>query len=367
MRVTVLTDNLRQGLGFVNHAVSQRSQLPVLLNFLIQAKRGGLSFSATDLEIGVSVNVPAKVEEEGSITVSAKTFFDLVSNIPYEKTTLSLRDTSLDLVSEKIKSSFSTIPSSEFPKLFEEKGERVGVIKKEDLALLGKVVFAAAEDIGSRPALSGILISGKESGLEVVAADGYRMSLLRGFSLGGKKQEKLLLPARVIRELLVQKNIGGDIEIFVSEKGGQVIFEGSDFLLGGRLIEENFPDYEKIIPDDFSTLAIFDRDEAINAVKVCSVFAREAANVIRLSINKAGVTFSSDASSVGENEVLVEAKVEGEENEIAFNSRFLTDALSSVREGNIRFEMTGSLSPGVFKEEGNKNFLHIIMPIRVQG
>lgn len=368
MRATVLTDNLREKLGFVNHAVSQRSQLPVLLNFLIQARKGELSFSATDLEVGISVNVAAKVEEEGSITVSAKTFFDLVSNIPFDKTSLSLRETSLDLVSEKIKSSFSTIPSSEFPKLYEEKGEKVGVLKKENLHLLGKVVFSAAEDIGSRPALSGILLSETGTGLEAVAADGYRLSLLSNFSLGGKKKTgKLLLPARVIRELLSQKNIEGEVELFVSEKGSQVIFEGGDFFLVGRLIEENFPDYEKIIPDDFSTLAIFDKEEALSAVRVCSVFAREAANVIRLSIRKGGIVFSSDASSVGTNEVLVEAKVEGEENEIAFNSRYLTEALSSLKEGNVRFEMAGPLSPGVFKEEGNKNFLHIIMPIRVQG
>ena len=224
MRATVLTDNLRRGLGFVNHAVSSRNQLPILLNFLIQAKKGELKFSATDLEIGISVNVPARVDEDGSITVPAKTFFDLVSNVPYEKTTISLKDSSLELTSEKIKSTFSTIPSSEFPKLFEEKGDKVGEIKEGDLLLLGKVVIAAAEDIGSRPALSGILLSETPLGLEVVAADGYRLSLLKGFSIRGKKSKnRTLLPSRVIRELLSQKNVG-DIQVFVSERGRQVIF-----------------------------------------------------------------------------------------------------------------------------------------------
>ena len=362
-----MTDNLRSGLGFVNHAVSSRNQLPVLLNFLIQAKKGELKFSATDLEIGISVNVPAKVEKEGEITVPAKTFFDLISNITQDKVTFSLDDNVLNLTSEKLKTSFSTIPSSEFPKLFEERGERVGSIKKEDMGLLGKVVFSASEDIGSRPALSGILIAEGGDGLEVVATDGYRLSLLKGFSLGSKKTRRLLLPARVIKEMLSQKNLPSETELFVSEKGSQVLFAGEDSLLVGRLIEENFPDYAKIIPQDFSTLAFFDREEAQNAVRVCSVFAREAANIIRLSISKDKITFSSDASSVGANSVEVSAKVEGEENEIAFNSRYLMEALSAMREGNVRFEMTGPLSPGVFKEEGNKNFLHIIMPIKVQG
>lgn len=368
MRATVLTDNLREGIGFVNHAVSMRSQLPILLNFLIQAKKGGLRFSATDLEIGITVDIPAKIEEEGETTVSAKTFFDLVSSIPYEKTTLFLKDTTLHLSSEKIESSFSTTPSSEFPKLFEEKGEKIGEISKENLSLLGKVVFAASDDMTSRPALSGILFSENTRGLDVVAADGYRLSLLSGFSMAGKNgREKLLLPARIIRELLSLKNIPESIDVFVSPQGGQVVFDGKDFILVGRLIEENFPDYEKIIPDDFSTFAVFDKEEALSAVKVCSVFAREAANIIRIVVSKGKVVFSSDASSVGSNSVEVEAKMEGEENEIAFNSHYLTDALSSMKEGPVRFEMTGPLSSGVFREEGNKNFLHIVMPIRVTG
>ena len=367
MKATVLTENFREGLTFVNHAVSSRSQLPILLNFLIQAKKGELVISATDLEIGITVNVPAKTDEEGETTVPAKTLFDLISNVTQEKLVLSLEGPLLNITGEKIKTSFSTMPAGEFPKIQSEKGEGMGVIKKEDMLLLNKVVFAASQDSG-RPALSGVLITGAVGGgTDVVAADGYRLSLLKGFSFGSKKIEKLLLPARVIKELLSQKNMSDEIKLFVSGENSQAIFVQDSSTLVGRLIEAEFPDYAKIVPHDLSVTAIFDKNEAQNAVRICSVFARDAANVMRLTVKKDKVIFSSGASSIGENSVEVEAKVNGEENEIAFNSRYLIDILSVMDGDSVVFEMSGPLSPGVFKEEGNKNFLHIIMPIRVQG
>ncbi|MBI2621386.1 MAG: DNA polymerase III subunit beta, partial [Candidatus Levybacteria bacterium] len=122
-----------------------------------------------------------------------------------------------------------------------------------------------------------------------------------------------------------------------------------------------------IIPDDSSTRAVFDKNLAQGAVRACSVFAREAANIVKLSVGKDKIVFSSSASSVGENEVEVEAKVEGEENEIAFNARYLLEFLGSIDDEEVFFEMTGPLNPGVFKLPKDPDYLHIIMPIRVQG
>ena len=143
--------------------------------------------------------------------------------------------------------------------------------------------------------------------------------------------------------------------------------------MAGRLIEAEFPNYEKIIPSDFSTRVVTDREEFQKAVKTCSVFAREAANIVKLSLekgssSKAGkIVVSASAPSLGETSIDVEAVIEGEENEIAFNARYLLEFLGSVNPEKIIFEMTGPLTPGVFKLDDDKDFLHIIMPIRVQG
>jgi DNA polymerase III subunit beta len=371
MKATVLSDNLRAGLSFAHHGISSRSQLPVLLNFLIEAKDGFLYISSTDLEIGIRTKVAAKVEEEGETTIPAKTFLDLLSNITQDKVDLSTKDSVLELTGQKIKTSFPTLPASEFPKLYSGKGEKEAVIKKQLFDQeVSRVAFAAAPD-ASRPALSGVLVRREGKGFTIVATDGYRLSLKTNFEADGKKESSvsLLVPARVVKELLALKdeNENENIDLYVSDSSNQVLFEYGDTTLVGRLIEVEYPDYKKLIPDDFGTKVVFDKAEALNAVRACSVFAREAANIVKMTIGKDSIVFSASASSVGENTVEVEAEVQGEENTIAFNARYLLDLFSSVGEGKISFEMNGPLSPGVFRLENDPSFLHLIMPIKVQA
>lgn len=364
--VTVLLENLKAALSLAQHGVSSRSQLPVLLNFLLESKKEGLFISSTDLELGLIIKVPAKIESEGETTVSAKTFLDLLSNINSEKVTLKQEDNALLLTAERVHSKFPTIPATEFPKLYQTKGKLAGEFKKQDFdKQVSGVVFAASLDSG-RPALSGLLIKPEEKGISIVATDGYRLSLKEGFSDSANKGiGQLLLPARVLKELVGIKD-QGVIRLFTSEENNQVVFEVGDIILVGRLIEAEYPEYNKIIPHDFGTKAVFGREEAVSAVRACSVIAREAANIVKMTIGKDKILFSSSASSVGENEIEIEAKVDGEENEIAFNSRYLLDFLSSVDDDEISFEMTGPLSPGVFRLGKDKSYLHLIMPIRVQ-
>lgn len=145
-----------------------------------------------------------------------------------------------------------------------------------------------------------------------------------------------------------------------------MIFDTQEITIVGRLIEDTYPDYEKIIPDDFATTVEFERDEVLNAVRQCSIFAREAANIIKMTIMKDKVVFSASASAVGDNEVEVEAKTTGEENQIAFNSKYLVDFLSSIDDERIVFQMNGPLTSGVFKIAGDESFLHLIMPIQIK-
>lgn len=364
---TVLLDNLKTALSLAQHGVSSRAQLPILLNFLLESKKEGLFVSSTDLELGIKIKIPAKIESEGETTVSAKTFLDFLSNISAEKITLKQTGSTLELVTKKVHSKFPTIPAPEFPKLYQIKGNLAGEFKKEDFdKQVSRVVFAASLDSG-RPALSGLLIKPEEKGISLVATDGYRLSLKEGFSESANKGiGQLLLPARVLKELINIKDQGA-IKLFTSEENNQVVFEIGDAILVGRLIEAEYPEYNKIIPQDFGTRATFGREEAASAVRACSVIAREAANVVKMVIGKDKVVFSSSASSVGENEIEVEAKVEGEENEIAFNTRYLLDFFSSVDEDDVVLEMIGPLSPGVFRLGKDRDFLHLIMPIRVQG
>lgn len=369
MKLTLLAENINKKLPFISHAVSSRSQLTSLLNFLIIAKEKELYISATDLEIGIIGKIPANVTEEGEVTVPARTLLELLGNLSSGKVDIYTEKESLFIETAKTKMQLQTQTTKDFPALYEKKGEELMQIEKEWLEKeLKKVVFAASQD-ASRPALSGVLIGEDGEKNVIVATDGYRLSLK---TLAGKVKKKkeedatsIIVPARILRELMSLKE-DGNIGVFVSAENNQVIFSQGDVEIVGRLIEAKFPEYGKIIPADFSIKTTFSRAEMHSAVKTCWVFARETSGIIKLSVGKNKITVSSSTPSVGHGSVEVEARVEGEENEIAFNGRYLLELFSSLDEEEVVFEMTGPLNAGVFKIAGDNSFLHLIMPIRVQ-
>lgn len=368
MKITFLSDNLQNKLSFLNHAVSSRGHLPILSNFLLEVKKGKLIISATDLEIGISSSIPVNVDEEGSTTIPAKNFSDLLANIGNQKITLFLEGNTLKLMGEKIKASFQTTPPDEFPKLYEDKGEELINIKKSQIKdFILRVVFAAAQE-SSRPALSGVLLDKDKNEALFVATDGYRLSMQKNvFTTKEELAKPLVIPSRVVRELLSINEESDGLGVFVSEKNNQVLFTQGETILVGRLIEGEYPDYQKIIPTDFNTKTEINRQDLLNAIKICSVFARETSNIIKLTIEKDRLVVSANSPSVGEDMVEILAKTIGEENEMAFNAKYVLDLLSSLDKDDLVFEMTGPLNPGVFKIKEDNSFLHLIMPIRVQG
>jgi DNA polymerase III subunit beta len=373
MKVSIITDKLRKKIIFVNHAISTRSQLPILLDFLIEAGDGKIKVSATDLEIGIVVEIPAKITEEGSIAVSAKTFTEIMGTISSEKINMETNTEGLLITGEGEEATFQTSPIEDFPKLYEDKGKKIMVLKRETVVGdFSEVVFAASPD-SERPALSGVLIKEEEDGFLLVATDGYRLSLKNNALLKAKKEQTedggaIIVPSRVIRELIQMEKEGEaeDVGVFMSKEKNQIIFFQNDTMLVGRLIEAEFPNYRKIIPTEFSTKTTFDREGLQKAIKAGYVFARQTAGIIKMSIRKEKIIISANAPSVGKNQVEVEAKTTGEENEIAFNARYLLDFLSNSSGETISFEMNGPLNPGVFKKVGDPSYMHLIMPIRVQ-
>ncbi len=369
MKVSVLSEVLSKKIPLVTKAVSSRGQLPVLMNLLLEAKSGKLYISGTDLEIGIQIELPANVEEEGAITVPAKTFSELILSLPQEKITFVLERNTLVVKTSKTKSTFQTIPKEEFPALYEDKGEEIlrltqATWRKE----FGKVIFCASPDT-TRPALSGVLLKKEESSILLVVTDGYRLSLKQIRSMKIKVEEesvRYLIPARVIRESMSVKETEGDLAIYISTKNNQVILEQNNTVIISRLIDAEFPNYQKIIPTTHNTQISFDREEMLNAVKICAIFARESANILRLQIGKEITTISANLPSVGDNTVEIDTVLKGEEASIAFNARYLLDLFTAISEKEMFLEMTGALNPGMFKIKGDDSFLHIIMPIRVQ-
>ena len=367
MKLTVLAENLQKKLSVATHAISSRSQLPILSHVLLETKEGALHISATDLEVGIEVTIPAEIEEEGATTIPAKLFLELVNTLPQDKIKLVTEGETLHITGKHVKSVLQTTPRDEFPTLYEDLGTTFVTLKKGEIKkIFGKVAFAASIE-ATRPALSGVLIKQQSDGPVVVATDGYRLSLDHFSSESGLTPDTtIIIPAKVIKEAMGFSETE-EVTVSVSTHNNQVAFVQSETVLIGRLIEADFPQYQKIIPSDVSTTVTFDREEMLKAVKACSIFARETANIITFSFTKSGAIVRAKTPTLGENTVEVEAAVTGEENDIAFNARYVLDVLTNLQEAELVFEMTGPLNAGVFKIANNPNFLHLIMPIRTQG
>lgn len=364
MRITILSENLQKALSLVNHAVSTKNQLPILSHILLETRKGKVFLSATDLEIGIETTTQASIEEEGATTIPAKLFLELVNTLPSGKITLATEEGGLLVSGVKTKTKLQTVPHEEFPRLYEKKGEKILSLSGKSLQnTLKRIIFTASVE-STRPALSGILCKKIEEGFIFVATDGYRLSLEK-ITVEEKTDftGSVIIPAKLLREALLLKE-DEDIELYIDMSQNQVLFSQKETVFVGRLIDAEFPNYEKILPTDATTEVTIDKDALQRAVKVCAIFARDSANVITLSVKKTGLVVSSKTPSLGENTVDVDVVLKGEENDIAFNVRYLLDFLAAADTQDIRFEMTGPLNSGVFRLAGNNSYLHLIMPIR---
>lgn len=368
MQFSCLQENLVRSLSVASRFIPSRPQLPILSNILLSARQGRLKLEATNLESGIIFQIGAKIEKEGEITAPAKTLTEFVNLLPADKIELTLVDNILKISCQKYEASINGLSAAEFPPLPTASGKPSFSFETKEISPpVTQVAFAAAQD-ESRPVLSGVKIFNGKKGLVFVATDGYRLSLkeLPGNSFS---PIDIILPARTLLEVV--RIIGEEREeklgLEITKGANQAIFSLSSVDIVCRLLEGQFPDFEKIIPTSFSSRVVLPRGEFLAAVKTASIFAREAANIVRFKIQGSRFKVSASAPQLGENETEVEARVEGEEGEIAFNCRFLFDYLNVVPQEEIIFEMSGPLSPGVFRAAGDETFLHIIMPVRIQG
>lgn len=376
MKVTLLQENLARGLSIVSRAVSPRSTLPVLSNILIASDEGRLRLSATNLELGITCWIPARIDEEGSTTVPSRTFSDLVNAMPSDQVqlTLDVKTQSLHVKGGASNNDIKCIDAQEFPPLpTPEMKDAVQLNVADFKEMIHQVAFAASTD-EARPVLMGVLMNVEKDKVTMAAADGFRLSVCKAQLSNAVPQPiNIIIPARALNELArVANDPEEPIYMVVPKQRGQVLFRVKDVEVVSQLIDGTFPDYHQIIPRSYKSRTLVATATLLKACKQAEIFAREGSNVARLDIKESKgemqpseVEISATSEETGKNETIVEATVDGGSVLIAFNVKFLREALEVIKTPNVALETSAANAPGVVKPVGDDNFLHVIMPMHL--
>lgn len=377
MKATVLQENLAHGLSVVSRAVSPRSTLPVLANVLLASDEGRLRLSATNLELGITCWIAARIEQDGSTTVPARTFSDLVNTLPADQVRLAL-DTKSQTLNVRCGTStndIKCIDAQEFPPLPVPDLEGAVQLNVADFReMIQQVAFAASAD-EARPVLMGVLLHVDKDKLTMAAADGFRLSV-RKATLAAPAPAPLtaIIPAHSLTELARVATDGAEtLSMVVPKLRGQVVFRLKDVEVTSQLIDGTFPDYQQIIPRKHTTRTVVSTAALLKACKQAEIFAREGSNVARLNIKASSgklqpseLEMSATSEETGKNETIVEATVDGGGVLIAFNVKFLREALEVIKTPNVALEMSAANAPGVLRPVGDdEQFLHVIMPMHL--
>jgi DNA polymerase-3 subunit beta len=310
-----------------------------------------VEFTGSDLELTIRSRVEADVEGDGKAVLVARLLVDTLAKLQSgTRVTVEIGDDQARIEAARFRSELRTLAASDFPRLPDAEGLR-------------QVVPAASRD-DARPILTGVLVASTAEGVRLVATDSYRLAVrdLAGVSLLPEGQ-KVLVGAKGLGEL--QRLLGDeDVEVFLGER--YVTFRLATTEVSARLIEGDFPNYQQLIPSGYPNKLTVDRDSLVAAVERVSLVGgsnRDSAP-IRLAMSADGLELSATAQDVGQSFEPVEAKYEGTDLTVAFNSRFLLDGIEAAAASEITIESTDPLKPAVLRG-GDADFLYLLMPVRI--
>jgi len=362
MKLQVTQENLHKALTNVSRVASSRSSLPVLSNVLIKTNDKRLTLAATNLDIAVTEHIGAKITQQGAITVPARLMQDLIASLPAGPLDMEVTENKMVLEAGRFTSSINGVSADEFPAMPTlTKSQEISIETSELRDSLSQVLFTASSD-EARPVLTGVYIYEDGNKLTFAATDSYRLAE-KQISMKAPGLS-LLIPAQSLQEVLrVLKDESQQITIAYDEQQARFTVDETEIVT--RLIEGTYPDYKRLLPSSFETTAKLTKKALLEITKVSSLFAREAAGSITISIDaiKNEIRIKSIASQVGENTASAEAEVTGDAT-ITLNSRYILDALNAFSGESIQINVNGKLDPCVLTSEDDPTYTHVIMPVK---
>jgi len=370
MELKIPRTEILKGLSLVQSIVERKTTMPILANVLFEAKKKQLSITATDLEVGINCSYPADVLTEGKVTVHAKSLYDIVKELPDDTVHFKMKEGNwVEIKCGKSKFKIVGLSPEEFPELptrgsGDTKRTDAGTIRE----MIEKTAFAMSSD-ETRYNLNGVYtdLSGSDDGKTVlmVATDGHRLSIVKrevgtkwNFPKGG------IVPRKGVMELKRLAETGdSQIDIWADKK--HVIAYRDNTTLVIRLIDGQFPPYEQVIPKKSKRTVAVNRDELIHALKRVSVMSTDRSRGVKFAFSPGNLDISASNPDLGEAKEEMAAEYKGESFEIGFNAKYFIDALTSIKDEQAILQLGDETAPCVLASEYDKNFTHVIMPMRL--
>jgi DNA polymerase III subunit beta len=368
MKLKITRDNLQQGLAAVGASIPARTTLPVLSNLLVEVGDGGIALSGTDLDIAVSVTVPADVEEPGSLTVPAKKLQELARELPEHPVRITTKGDRFELTCGRATFRLNGMPRDEFPTFpavdFSQSWKVPARVLHE---LIRQTSFAVSTE-ESRPILNGVLWQLAEDEMRMVATNGHRLARMRvPVQASGAPHTDLIVPPKALAQ--VERLFSGDDEIEVARSENHIGFRKEGTQVYTRLIEGPYPNYEQVIPKDNDKHATADRNQLVHVLRRMAVVASDQTHRVRLGFTSNTVRFSVETPDLGEAHEDLEVEYAGEPLDIGFNASYLLEVLRYMPTDEVRLAFKAPERAATIEPAGSDadmpDYLCLVMPLRL--
>jgi DNA polymerase-3 subunit beta len=384
MKLICTQENFKRAIYFCERVVSKQNTLPILNNILLETDKGGFKFSATNLEIGIVARIGAKVEKEGKITIPARLISQFSANLPQgENVAMEIVDQSLKIKSGSVKAIIKGISAADFPLIPKKSTEFLLKISGVELKnILSKIMVSVAFN-EARPELTGVNIIFSARELFFASTDSFRLSEhklkidekkcnMENYKAFAEKRSSIIIPAATLQELIRIIPADSDREIKIAIEEGQIFFEVDGARLVSRLINGKYPEYKHIMPKDYKTRVVGDKNSFQNAIKMASIFSSGKTSEISLKIDASAKKIIVGAKSVeaGENSTELKFDVMGPSQEVVFNARYLLDGINTISGSQAAILLNSAATPVAIKEIDEKSgevlhdYTYIVMPIK---
>lgn len=361
MKIICIQENLKIALSIASKIISSINTLPILNNLLLKTEGGQLKISSTNLELAVNTTVRCKVEEEGQTTVVAKTFNELITNLPNNNLILSSNNGELVIQTENQEFKIKTLPAEEFPLVPEKQNQKTTSLEPTELkTAINQVIFAVSTN-QTQPEISGVFFGMGDGKIKLAATDRYRLAE-KTIACAG--QGEVIIPQKTALELVRVLNFQPEkIEMGLEEN--QIFFTIGQTQIISRLVDGQYPDYKSIIPENFNTTIITNKEKIQSALKASALFS-QGTNSARLDYSQETqkITIKAESQELGSGVVDIPCKVEGSTGGLLLNFRYVLEFLSQVQGENIVIKIVDDSSPAVFSVEGQTDYLYLVMPIK---